>query len=411
MAETAFSLEQEVKPEPPVGSGAPPMRLVETPSQSTQRPQARGKFLFVGEEKFWIKGVTYGTFNPDEDGHNYPPPDIVEADFAAMAASGINTVRLYTVPPRWLLDSAQAQGLRVMVGLPWEQHITFLDTKKRANDIEGRVRDGIRACAGHPALLCYSVGNEIPASIVRWYGHRRIERFIKRLYQAAKDEDPGGLVTYVNFPTTEYLDLSFVDLFTFNVYLEDNDRLSAYLKRLHNIAGDKPMVLAEVGLDTLRHGEAKQSEVLEWQIRTCFAEGCCGVFVFAWTDEWHRGGYDIEDWNFGLTTRDRKPKPALDTVHHAFEAVRFPGSRRLRIGNDPADRVVAQRTLWVSFSSWHMMRPCYTGIACERHITCVYFDCFLLTTGNRREPNIVKTVPNLRRRQSSAPGVAPQSDT
>src|SRR5436309_4893603 len=24
--------------------------------------------------------------------------------------------------------------------------------------------------------------------------------------------------------------------------------------------------------------------------------GCAGVFVFAWTDEWHRGGYDIADW-------------------------------------------------------------------------------------------------------------------
>ena len=43
---------------------------------------------------------------------------------------------------------------------------------------------------GHPAILCYAIGNEIPASIVRWYGPRRIERFLKRLYRAAKQEDP-----------------------------------------------------------------------------------------------------------------------------------------------------------------------------------------------------------------------------
>ena len=42
-----------------------------------------------------------------------------------------------------------------------------------------------------------------------------------------------------------------------------------------------------------------------------FAGGCAGAFVFAWTDEWFRGGYDIDDWDFGLTTRDRRPKPAL----------------------------------------------------------------------------------------------------
>ena len=142
LPESTIPFEQEVLSEPPVGSGAPPARLVETTAKFTARPQARGKFLFVGEEKFWVRGVTYGTFSPDEDGHNYPPSDIVETDFAAMAARGINTVRLYTVPPRWLLDSAEAQGLRVMVGLPWEQHVTFLDSKKRTNDIEARVRAG-----------------------------------------------------------------------------------------------------------------------------------------------------------------------------------------------------------------------------------------------------------------------------
>lgn len=50
-----------------------------------------------------------------------------------------------------------------------------------------------------------------------------LERFLNRLYQLAKKEDPGGLVTHVNYPTTEYLDLSFLDLVCFNVYLESRD--------------------------------------------------------------------------------------------------------------------------------------------------------------------------------------------
>jgi len=40
-----------------------------------------------------------------------------------MARSGINAVRLYSVPPRWLLDIADRHGLYVMIGLAWEQHI------------------------------------------------------------------------------------------------------------------------------------------------------------------------------------------------------------------------------------------------------------------------------------------------
>jgi len=291
---------------------------------SLHRPQVKGKFLFVGETKLWLRGVTYGTFRPDTDGNEYHDPEIVERDFAQMAEHGLNAIRTYTVPPRWLLDVAQDHGLRVMVGLPWEQHVTFLDDKKRAHSIVERVRSGVRACAGHPAVLCYAIGNEIPASIVRWYGNRRVEQYLQRLYMAAKQEDPEGLVTYVNYPTTEYLQLLFLDLVCFNVYLETQERLEAYLARLQNIAGDRPLLMGEIGLDSRRHGTYTQAQVLDWQIRTIFAGGCAGAFVFAWTDEWYRGGYDIEDWDFGLTDRQRCPKLALTTVANAFAEVPFP---------------------------------------------------------------------------------------
>lgn len=287
----------------------------------SQRPIAKGKFLHVGESKLWVRGVTYGTFKENGDGQPYPQPSVVEQDFAAMASCGMNAVRTYTVPPRWILDLAYRHGLRIMVGLPWEQHVTFLDERRRARLIEERMRKGVRTCADHPAVLGYAVGNEIPASIVRWHGRRRIEKWLHRLYAAAKAEDPRGLVTYVNYPTTEYLQLPFLDFVCFNVYLESRDNLAAYLARVHNLAGERPLVLAEVGLDSQRHGHVTQARVLDWQVRTTFGSGCAGAFLFAWTDEWHRGGYDVDNWDFGLTTRDRRPKPALAVVEKAFRDV------------------------------------------------------------------------------------------
>ena len=294
-------------------------------SCASSRPYVRGKFLLREQEKIFVKGVTYGTFRPDDSGCDYPAPGVVEADFAAMAGNGLNSLRTYTVPPRWLLDAAERHGLMVMVGLPWEQHVTFLDDRERTRSIEQRVREGVRACAGHPAVLAYAIGNEIPASIVRWHGRRPVERFLRRLYRAVRQEDPEGLVTYVNFPSTEYLELPFLDFVTFNVYLEAETTLQAYLARLQNIAGDRPLVMAEIGLDSRRNGEHVQAEVLDWQIRTAFEAGCSGAFLFAWTDEWHRGGFDIDDWDFGLTDRDRRPKPALDTAREAFAHVPFNG--------------------------------------------------------------------------------------
>ena len=333
------------------------------------RPHVQGKFIFAGNEKVYVRGVTYGTFCPHEDGNEHHDPEVVERDFAQMAAHGLNAIRTYTVPPRWLLDAAQRHNLRVMVGLPWEQHVAFLDNKKRAQSIEERVGNGVRACANHPAVLCYAIGNEIPASIVRWYGHHRIERYLERLYRTAKAADPDGLVTYVNYPSTEYLQLSFVDLMCFNVYLEAQKHLEAYLARLHNIAGDRPLLLAEIGLDSRRHGEDSQTRTLDWQVRTAFAAGCAGAFVFAWTDEWYRGGYEIEDWDFGLTSRDRQPKLALAAVRNAFAEVPFPPDR-------PSPRI---SVVICSYNGQRTIRDCLEGL---RNVDYPNFEVIVVNDGS-----------------------------
>ena len=293
-------------------------KMVNFIPSASARPQVKGKFLYKENQKLWIRGVTYGTFRPNAEGDLFPDLLTVEQDFLRIASHGFNAIRTYTLPPRWLLDAASRCGLFVLVGLWWDQFVTFLDDKKLVQSIMERVRESIQRCAGHPAVLAYSLANEIPAQIVRWYGRRKIERFLEQLHAIVKSVDPQGLVTYVNYPTTEYLDLPFLDFICFNVYLEKPDTLKAYLARLQNIAGDRPLILAEIGLDSLRHGQDTQADVLAWQIRTVGSAGGAGAFAFAWTDEWYCGGQEIKDWDFGLTDRSRNAKPALGAVQHAF---------------------------------------------------------------------------------------------
>jgi GT2 family glycosyltransferase len=278
--------------------------------------------VLVGTEKFHVRGVTYGTFRGPE-GSPFPAPERVREDFAAMADAGINSLRTYVPPPAWLLDTALDHGIRVMAGFAWEQHVAFLDDPERPEQIAARLGEQVRACAGHPAILCYSIGNEIPASIVRWHGKRPVERFLERLHWEAKTADPEGLVTYVNYPSTEYLELPFLDVCAFNVFLEQKESYEAYLARLQNLAGDRPLLITEVGLDSRRNGAEGQARALEWQVRQAFASGAAGAFVFSWTDEWHRGGHEVLDWDFGLVGRDREPKPALGAVRRAFAEVPF----------------------------------------------------------------------------------------
>ncbi|MBZ5555926.1 MAG: glycosyltransferase [Acidobacteriia bacterium] len=287
-----------------------------------------GKFLRAGADRFLVKGVTYGTFAPDAEGCQFPSCQQVAEDFRQMASLGINTVRTYTPPRRDLLDAAAREGLRVMVGLPWSQHVAFLDDRRLKRAIRQELTANVAALSDHPAVLTFALGNEIPPGVVRWHGRIGVEHFLRTLYEDAKAASPESLFTYVNFPPTEFLDLSFFDLCAFNVYLHREPELRAYLARLQHIAGYKPLLLAEAGADSVREGEDGQAAITSMHIRAAFEEGAAGAIAFAWTDEWWRGGHPVEDWNFGLVDRERRPKPAARAVAAAFADAPFSRAQR-----------------------------------------------------------------------------------
>ena len=286
-----------------------------TPPPTMAAVRVDGKFFRAGLQKHFVKGVTYGPFGPGSHGAQFPELDMVERDFALMVTAGVNTVRVFTVPPVRLLDAALKHGLKVLVGLPWSQHVAFLDSAEVQADILDAIVAGVRACARHEAVFAYLVGNEIPPDIIRWHGAGRVERFVEGLAALVRREHPGALVSYANFPSTEYLNVAdFCDFLCFNVYLHDESAFRRYVARLQNLTVTKPLVLTEFGADSLRGSEEDQRRILSWHIQAAFAGGVAGTFVFAWTDEWFTGGHPIEDWDFGLVDRQRRPKPAFAEV-------------------------------------------------------------------------------------------------
>ncbi len=297
---------------------------LEARSLSSERLEARGKFFFAGSEKVRLNGVTYGPFAPDGRGDQFPDPKKVETDLGLMAELGANTLRTFTVPPRWLLDLAAERGLRVLVGVPWAEHVCFLDSKKLTGEIRDTLGRAAQACEHHPAVAALLVGNEIPSDIVRWYGARRVAAFLGELVEVVKSRDPERLVGYANFPSTEYLETDFTDFLAFNVYLHREEDFVRYLYRLHTLAGDRPLVLTEFGMDSGREGPEQQASTLSWQVRTALTLGAAGTFTFSFTDEWFTGGHEIQDWAFGLVDRERRPKPAFGAVQRWYAAAELP---------------------------------------------------------------------------------------
>ncbi|MCC6850455.1 MAG: glycosyltransferase [Deltaproteobacteria bacterium] len=290
--------------------------------------QVQGKFFFAGERKLFLRAVSYGPFKTGSHGTQFPERDMVERDFALMSELGANVVRTFTVPPRWLLDRAEAHDLRIMIGIPWAEHVCFLDQPRVTAEIRETVQRAVRDSLGHPAVFAYMIGNEIPPDIVRWYGPERMQAFLRVLCDDVKALAPRALVSYANFPPTEYLDLEFLDFVCFNVYLHHEDAFRRYLGRLQNIAGDRPLVLTEHGIDSVRLGEDVQAATLAWQVRAAFESGLAGTCVFSWTDDWFTGGFQIEDWSFGLVTRDRQRKPAFHAIQAQYAAPLPPALRQ-----------------------------------------------------------------------------------
>jgi glycosyltransferase involved in cell wall biosynthesis len=285
-----------------------------------------GKFFALGGDRFSFRGVTYGTFGAREDGALFPDREQVKRDFAAMREAGFTVVRTYTSPPDDVVELAADWDLRLLVGVFYPDWRYLLGRSRRdQRRVAAEARATVRASAAHFAgvehVLALSLGNEVPADVIRWVGTTRVAHVIEDLAEIVREEDPDQLVTYANYPTAEYLPLENLDFLTFNVFLERQPDFRRYLTRLHHLAGDRPLILGEIGLDAGNDGagspgELHQAEVLDWQLATALERGVAGTCLFSWTDEWSVAGQRVEGWHFGLTHSDRSPRPSLTVAAH-----------------------------------------------------------------------------------------------
>ncbi|HQY89095.1 MAG TPA: glycoside hydrolase family 2 TIM barrel-domain containing protein [Tepidisphaeraceae bacterium] len=282
------------------------------------RVRRDGKFFRLGDEKFTLKGVTYGPL-AGEDGSPFASIEKTRRDFELIKALNANCIRIYHTPEPWFLELAVEFGLKIFLDVAWSKHVVFTEDQSIMEQARHAVRDAARSCGNHPAIFAISVVNEIPPDIVRYLGAQPIAHFVDELCDIVKALAPDCLVTFANFPTTEYLQPRDVDFVTFNVYLHDPTTLRNYLMRLQHIAGEKPLVLGEYGIDSMQEdNEDGQAKRIGAQIASAYEEGVAGAFVFAFTDEWHVHGYTIDNWMFGLTRADRSLKSSYFAIQDVF---------------------------------------------------------------------------------------------
>ncbi len=272
------------------------------------RLTVHGKHFHLDGKPHFLRTVTYGPF-PENSGHS------PETDFPKIRAAEFDSIRIYKLPDRHLLDHAAQNDLVVIATHAWGHGCDFITENP---DLLHQARRDLAAWLGlhqdHPGLGAVLVGNEIPSDMTRWMTPWKVNQALDGLIRTCQKIASGIPVGYANFPTTEYLEPPSADFTAFNIYLEDGEALESYLPRLHHLAGDRPVYLTEFGLDTTRNPEEAQATLLPAALKSTRAAGLAGATLYAWSDHWLNNGRVMEDWSFGLLRRDGSEKPALPAL-------------------------------------------------------------------------------------------------
>jgi GT2 family glycosyltransferase len=309
--------------------------------------EIRGKDLYVGGQKFLVKGVHYGPWRPGtgpNKGYSYPSAREVDEDLRLIQELNANTILVFD-PPGYVLDLAAKYNLKVL-------YTFYVDWWTIGSPENAGARDSIlarvRELQDKPALLGWVLGNEIPESAIEQRDQGAIVDGLRDLYQAVKSLDSQHPITSANWPPAKDLDLRFFDITSFNLYpLWPPEVVAmgygAYIIRvLQPIAGDKPLLLTEFGVNSIEAGEDGQARLLRQSWNGIRESGAVGGIIFEFADEWWKN-YDNParpgDWwdrvpapddekkqdqdpeeTYGIVTATRQPKPAFSVVKEIFSA-------------------------------------------------------------------------------------------
>jgi hypothetical protein len=326
---------------------------------SSPSVEIRGRELLVNGRPFRVKGVHYGPWPPGtgpNKGYPYPTRDAIDKDLALIEDLHANTILVFDAPDE-VLALADRHHLKVLYNFSLDWWTVGGPEHER---LKNAVIERAKSARHQPALLAWILGNEIPSSAVIQRGERPIVEGLADLYRALKRTDPHHPVTHANWPPMKSLDLKFLDFISFNVYPLWPPEVVAsgfgpYLRDvLQPIAGGKPLLVTEFGVNTIEAGEAGQARLLKECWEGIGTAQTVGGVVFEFADEWwknynnprrsgewwdrepapndeKRHDLDPEEY-YGIVTAERHPRPAFGMVRDLFADEEIRGNRIVPAG-------------------------------------------------------------------------------
>ncbi|MFH0839608.1 MAG: tetratricopeptide repeat protein [Candidatus Omnitrophota bacterium] len=289
-----------------------------------------------------IKGVTYDLKYPRISHYSQISADVFEKDFKMMKQAGVNTIRLYGVPPEFVLDLADKYKIRVIETIVFPGDWTDFNSPYQLQALKREAVRNIARDINRECIYAWSIWNDAPwtygsgrGDVMRAYGKERVEKFLKELYECVKKHDPLRPVTAATLTLNDEakrLGTDFLDILGYNIYLGVTDwKDGGYSAEVSKEMVDglvalsreykKPALITETGYSTYWKAD-EQRHVVSDQIEKVDKK-LAGLIIFQWADDWSKTGDvkkqadDVEE-HWGIVDGERKPKGGYYAVEKSF---------------------------------------------------------------------------------------------
>ena len=298
-----------------------------------------GKYeLLADGAPFYIRGVAYNPGHDWRDGFVPLTRRELEADFDRVRAMGANTIRRYGSNwyDRNILAVATEKKLKVLFGFWFDQKTDYLTDGRKRAQYRAQVTDTVRARRGEPAILGWSLGNEVWGLLKHRYAqpyltevrHAHID-FVELLARDIHALDPQRPV-FVAHEHSPQLAGTLADFARGAPSLDFTGVNSYYEERIGRLQGllaqfdpSRPYLVSEFGPDGYWETKPSQRTIygafLEptsaekvrgyergWSVHTEPLRGAnIGGIAYCWRDR-----YEATATWFGLTDADGRLKPA-----------------------------------------------------------------------------------------------------
>ena len=286
-------------------------------------------------------------FNRHEDSPRTgpaPDPALVERDLRHIKQLGANFVRLCHYPHHPLeLALCDRLGLLVMSEIPlyWWNGDADGDqpAEVKLGAAKQQLNEMIARDINHPSILFWSVSNETHEQ------RPEVTAGNAALISHVRSLDPSRLVVHVSdhWPTAPHFEQD--DVICLNAYptwggrgwksnpqydfAESTRWWNEHLESLHAQYPDKPILISEFGYPALLSvfenalGEDVQVCQLEAEMAAFDKPYVCGTTLWCYADHpWPEEPFinNMTNSPFGIVTRDRRPKKAVEAVRRLFHA-------------------------------------------------------------------------------------------